>query len=258
MPAGDSVPSTRTRYSFSTSESRPISRRATRPSCVKTMRPGGVDVEPARRVPGRAGGSGLNVIGARSSAQRFSGRISTLAGCVAVLGLARDVADRLVEEDRHLLALVPCARRIDLDARVRRHARAERIRHRAVDLHPAVLDPLVGFAPRAEAELAHALRQPRILVLERRRGADGLRQRAGAACDGRGVVRCCELPGAAGMSGAPDGARPCCARRRRARVSGASRARAGHALRRELEGGTRGMWRRKPDGMLTQASARPG
>ena len=81
---------------------------------------------------------------------------------VAVLGLARHVADRLVEQDRHLLALMPARGRVDLDARCRRDARAQRARHRAVDLDPAVLDPLVGFAPRAKAELAHALRQPRI------------------------------------------------------------------------------------------------
>ena len=67
--------------------------------------PGRVDVEPSG---GREAAqvSRLNSCGDGSSAQRFSGVISTDRGLVAVLGLAGDVADRLVEEDRHLLALV--------------------------------------------------------------------------------------------------------------------------------------------------------
>jgi hypothetical protein len=67
-------------------------------------------------------------------------------GLVAVLGLARHIADRLVEEDRHLLALVTCRRWIDLDFRIARDAHAQRSDDLAVHLHPAVLDPFVGFA----------------------------------------------------------------------------------------------------------------
>ena len=37
----------------------------------------------------------------------------------------------------------------------------------AVDAHPAARDPLVGLAPRGDAELAHALRQPRLLLHQR-------------------------------------------------------------------------------------------
>ncbi len=96
---------------------------------------------------------------------------------VAVLGLRRDVADRLVEQDRHLLALVLRRGRVDLDARVRRHAHAERGDDLAVDPDPAVLDPLVGLAPRAQAEFAHALGQAGVVGVFVARGARGRRRR---------------------------------------------------------------------------------
>ncbi|GAA5240412.1 hypothetical protein BMMON2_32340 [Burkholderia mallei] len=49
--------------------------------------------------------------------------------------------------------------RIDLDALVGAHLRAERVDALAVDEHPAFLDPFVCFAARAETQLRHALRQ---------------------------------------------------------------------------------------------------
>ena len=92
--------------------------RATRPSCVKTMRPvESMSSRPAGREPAqvarlerdRRAVFGPAVFRTDQHARRL----------VAVLGLARDVADRLVEEDRDLLALVLARRRIDLDARRR-------------------------------------------------------------------------------------------------------------------------------------------
>ena len=44
---------------------------------------------------------------------------------------------------------------VDGDLLVRQHLESED-RHRAVNAHPAALDPLVGFAPRGKAEFAHA------------------------------------------------------------------------------------------------------
>src|SRR5665213_2746770 len=123
---------------------------------------GGIDVEAPRRCesaqvaglePGRRRVVGPAVLGFD---QRHRRRVT-------ILGLAGDVADRLVQQDGHELALVVRRRPIDVDARVRRHAHAERGDDVAIDLHPSVLDPIVGFASRAKPELAHAFRKTRIV-----------------------------------------------------------------------------------------------
>ena len=179
MPSSESVPSTRTRYSFSTSESAPIRRLRDAAVLREHDEAGGVDVEAARgREPAQVRRTELGA--RRVLGPAVLGLDQHHRGLVAVLGLAGDVAHRLVQQDRHLLALVastPPGR--SRSPRRARHARAERRHHRAVDLDPAVLDPLVGFAPRAQAELAHALRQARIVGIFVHRGPG--RARAGRA-----------------------------------------------------------------------------
>ena len=76
-----------------------------RPSCVNTIRP----VESMSSRP--AGASPRRWLGLNLCRRRIVGpailRLDQHHGRrVAVLGLARDVADRLVEQDRHLLALM--------------------------------------------------------------------------------------------------------------------------------------------------------
>ena len=77
----------------------------------------------------------------------------------ARLGLAGNVADRLVEQDRHLLRLVDLRFLRYRDLRCRIDARAKLSEPLTGDEHPAALDPQVGFAPRADAALGHHLRQ---------------------------------------------------------------------------------------------------
>src|SRR5690606_25408056 len=57
----------------------------------------------------------------------------------------------------------------DLDAGIRRDARTQHVDHLAVDFHPAVDDPLIGLAPRAQAQFRHALRQTRLVRVGSRR-----------------------------------------------------------------------------------------
>ena len=94
----------------------------------------------------------------RSSCQRLRALHQHHGRLVAVLGLAAHVAHGLVQQDGDLLALLAARLGIDLDARVGPHLQAHR-RDGAVDLDPALGDPVVGLAARAQAEFGHALVQ---------------------------------------------------------------------------------------------------
>jgi hypothetical protein len=152
--------------------SSPISWRATRPSCVRHEQADRVDVEPAggtrllrccgrKRIPGAV--LAPLAIGRDEDARRL----------VAVLGLAADVADRLVEQHRDELRLGVAGAGVDRDVLARQDARAELGDDAAVDANPAARDPLVGFAARGDAELAHALRQAQAAVVVRCRRSAG-------------------------------------------------------------------------------------
>jgi hypothetical protein len=78
---------------------------------------------------------------------------------IAILGLAADIADRLVQQDRHAASLFSLRRRIDLDALVRVDALPE-YGWNAIDPDPAGRDPLIGLAPRRQAALGHHLGDP--------------------------------------------------------------------------------------------------
>src|SRR5690606_21467499 len=78
---------------------------------------------------------------------------------VARLGLAGDVADRLVQQDRDPGDLLLAGGRRDLDAGVGRHPGAQYVHDLAIDPDPAVGDPGVRLAPRTEPEFAHSLRK---------------------------------------------------------------------------------------------------
>src|SRR5258706_12391566 len=80
-------------------------------------------------------------------------------GLVAVLGLSRHKTDRLVEQFAAALLLLARRVPVNLDLLVGQDPRAELVDDGPVDPHPSLGDPLVGLAPRAEAELGHALRQ---------------------------------------------------------------------------------------------------
>jgi len=114
-----------------------------------------------RPAPARAGGPAGSV---SATDRRPSG--SPAYHTTAARARPRPVrrrSHRLVEQDRHCSpdgAMPP----IDVDARVRRHPHAERGDHWP-STSPAVLDPLVGFATRAQPELAHALGQAGIVGL---------------------------------------------------------------------------------------------
>jgi hypothetical protein len=81
-------------------------------------------------------------------------------GLVAVLGLAADEADRLVEQDGDLLLLLALGGGVHGDAHIRRHLHAH-AGHLAIYAHPAALDPGIGLAAGAQAQLGHALVQAR-------------------------------------------------------------------------------------------------
>ncbi|MNS90277.1 hypothetical protein D3C72_1243270 [compost metagenome] len=74
---------------------------------------------------------------------------------VPVLGLPAHVADGLVDEDRDLVRLLPLGGLVDLDAVVGRDLHAH-LGGLAVDAHPALRDPVVRLAARAQAEFGHA------------------------------------------------------------------------------------------------------
>ena len=77
---------------------------------------------------------------------------------VAILCLAADIADRLVDEDGDLARLLTPRAPIDLDAVGIGDLHADG-GNLAVDPHPALRDPFVGLAARTQAELRHALVQ---------------------------------------------------------------------------------------------------
>jgi hypothetical protein len=86
-------------------ESSPMSWRATRPSWVSTSSPPeSMSSRPARH-------QALELAAVKEAVARcprpvLRGLISVMAGCVAVLGLAADIADRLVEQDGDLVGLL--------------------------------------------------------------------------------------------------------------------------------------------------------
>ena len=97
-------------------------------------------------------------------------------GFVPVFGLAADVTDGFVNEDGDLLALLLLGLAVNLDAR----RECNRLAHHgglAVHPHPALDDPVIRFASRANAQLGHAFVQAhgqrRAVWVGRFRDADG-------------------------------------------------------------------------------------
>ena len=136
-----------------------------------------VDVEPSRR------NEASQVLRQEADARGVVaplpvGRDQHARRLVAVLGLSADVADRLVDQDRDELRLLVTRARVDRDLLPRHDARAQLAHDPAVDADPAARDPLVGLAPRRQAELAHPLRQAQAAVAVRRgRAGRPLRRR---------------------------------------------------------------------------------
>lgn len=83
---------------------------------------------------------------------------------MAILGLTGDISDWLVQQDGYLLALVLKRRWVDVDPGLGRNPDAERIDDLSIDPHPAVDDPFVRLATRAQAKLTHTLGQARMLM----------------------------------------------------------------------------------------------
>ena len=81
-------------------------------------------------------------------------------GFVPVFGLAAHIAHGLVQKNSHLPVLLLFGGFVDGDA-VRQRDLLAHAGGQAVDHHPALLDPGVGFAPRAHAQLGHAFVQAR-------------------------------------------------------------------------------------------------
>ena len=136
---------TRTRYSFSMTIDSPINRFATRPSCVQHEQAGRIDVETARRretAQMRRAGSGRRQPVFTPAVGRGDQRHGRR---VAVLGLTADIADRLVQQDRHALRLRASSPPHRCRCDRLPHTLAEH-RRLAVDAHPAGGDPGVGFA----------------------------------------------------------------------------------------------------------------
>ena len=79
-------------------------------------------------------------------------------GRVAILGLAAHISDGLVQQDGDALLLETLGNLVYVDAVGRQHLHAH-LGHLAIDLHPALGDPVVRLAPRAQAQLGHALVQ---------------------------------------------------------------------------------------------------
>ena len=79
---------------------------------------------------------------------------------VAVLCLAAHIAHGLVQQDGDALVLKTLRDLVHVDAVGGQHLHAH-FRHLAIDLDPALGNPVVGLAPRAQAQLGHALVQAR-------------------------------------------------------------------------------------------------
>ena len=112
---------------------------------------------------------------------------------VAVFGLPADIAHRLVQQNGDALGLLLLRLALDGDAVLRRHLHAH-AGGLAVDAHPAVRDPVIGFAARAQAQFGHALVQTLGGVVH----DAGQCTQALTGCAGR--RRCAALPGAAPAS----------------------------------------------------------
>jgi len=74
---------------------------------------------------------------------------------IAILGLAADIADRLVDQDGHALGLLGGGLALDRDALAGQHLAAQLRDDLAVHPHPAAGDPFIGFAARAQAQFGH-------------------------------------------------------------------------------------------------------
>ena len=129
----------------------------------------------------------LNVVSDGSSAQRFSGVISTDRRRVAILRLSGHVADRLVEQDRHLLALV-LRRGLGRPRSARTATRARRARR------PRCHRPSPSRS-RSTRPLRDASTSPVSLMRLDRRGSSGFSWRGGRSRSGVGTTR--------GVTGAP-------------------------------------------------------
>ena len=79
-------------------------------------------------------------------------------GGVAVFGLAADKAHGFVQDDGDLFVLLAPREFVHLDA-VQGADRFAQHRHLAIHLDPALGDPVVGLAARAQAEFGHAFVQ---------------------------------------------------------------------------------------------------
>ena len=118
----------------------------------------GVDVEPAGR---------------RQSTQLLAGKAHRRAvlapavlrlyqrggGLVAVLGLAADKAHGLVQQNGHALLLLAARGGGHFDLRIGRDLQAH-LGNLAVHANPALGNPVIGFAARAQAQFGHALVEP--------------------------------------------------------------------------------------------------
>ena len=111
-------------------------------------------------------------------------------GFVAVFGLAADIADRFVEQDRDPLGLFSARARIDVDARFGADALAEH-RQLAVDADPAGGDPIIGLAARSHPARGHVFRQPVAFAHRGARGTRWLAARRGRAAAPRVAPRRC-------------------------------------------------------------------
>ena len=127
-----------------------------------------VDVEPARRH------QALQLFGVKEKARVVLGpavlRLHQGDGWqVPVLSLPADDAHGFVDQDGDLVGLLTLRLRADLDAHIGRHLHAHGGRH-AVDLDPALADPVVSFTPRGQPQLGHAFVQPQRAVWPDGRG----------------------------------------------------------------------------------------
>ena len=118
---------------------------------------GRVDVQPACRH------QALELTGVKEEAGVvLSPAVLRLYQCdgrlVAILGLTTDQAERLVDQHRDLVGLLAFGLLADLDAHIGAYLHAHAGDH-AVDLDPALGNPVVGLAARGPAQFGHALVQ---------------------------------------------------------------------------------------------------
>jgi hypothetical protein len=180
-------PSTRTRYSLSIVEFSPTSWRATRPSCVSTSRPvESMSSRPAGASPFRQEGWKTGAPGVRCC---VFGWISVTAGVKPGLWLTGDIANGLVQQNRHPALLVRLRLMVKRNHRCRIRTGAEFGDPSPINEDPATGDVLVGIAARAKATLGHQLGNTYTCRCCTARRADGFRrcsstQRRRRCCDG--------------------------------------------------------------------------